>query len=39
MKSARLHARERSRIATPSPAEPSLFDLTEDGPPDEELAA
>jgi P27 family predicted phage terminase small subunit len=29
----------RSRIATPSPAEPSLFDLMEDEPPDDEPAA
>jgi P27 family predicted phage terminase small subunit len=29
----------RSRIATPSPTEPSLFDLMEDEPPDEEPAA
>jgi phage terminase small subunit len=29
----------RSRIATPSPAEPSLFDLMEEEPPDEEPAA
>jgi P27 family predicted phage terminase small subunit len=29
----------RSRIATPSPAEPSPFDLMEEEPPDEEPAA
>ena len=29
----------RSRIATPSPAEPSLFDLMKGEPPDEEPAA
>ena len=29
----------RSRIATPSPTEPSLFDLMEDEPPDEDPVA
>jgi P27 family predicted phage terminase small subunit len=29
----------RSRIATPSAADPSLFDILEDEPPDEEPAA
>jgi phage terminase small subunit len=29
----------RSRIATPSPTEPSLFDVMEDEPPDEDPVA